>query len=72
VELLEIMLRYRCCPTIFHIITSGGADRWFQNWPVWSTPHSSLLPTLFYPFATCPTSTYILPSLLYNLKSAYM
>ena len=34
VKLLGTMLRNRCWPTTFHIITAGDADGWCQYWPV--------------------------------------
>ena len=37
VKLLGIMLRSRCWPTTFHTITTRDADKWCQNWLVWST-----------------------------------
>ena len=32
------MLRNRCWPIIFHTITTGDANKWCLNQPVWSTP----------------------------------
>ena len=33
-KLLGIVLRNRCWPTTFDIITVGGAEGWCQKWPV--------------------------------------
>ena len=41
VKLLGIMFRNRCWPTTFHTITTGDADGWCLNRPVWSTTHAS-------------------------------
>jgi len=38
VRLLGIMFRFRCWPTTFYTITTGDANGWCCNWPVWSTP----------------------------------
>ena len=37
-KMLGNMLRNRCWPATFHIITSEDADDWCLNWSVWSTP----------------------------------
>ena len=39
VKLLGIMLRIRWWPTTFLTITSGDADGWCRNCPVWLAPH---------------------------------
>ena len=38
VKLLGIMLRNRCWPTTFLTITTGDANGWYRNLPVWLAP----------------------------------
>ena len=47
VDLLGIMLRSRCWPATLHTITTGEADGWCLNWPVWLAPHDAPITPTF-------------------------
>ena len=50
-KLLGIMLRNRWWPTTFFTITTGDADGWCRNCPVWSAPHVPITPKFCRPFS---------------------